>query len=87
LLPPLSYDLQRRLENDGILKAQRFFISFWGQYLWQTTCTKPTKLDYHNLARSIVVAYPELAGGRDGCVSVIIRSILLNFLIVNFCLP
>lgn len=69
ILPTLSYDLQQKLENDGILKAQRYFIAFWGQYLWQITHTKPTKLDYSNLALSIVAAYPQLAGGKGGCVS------------------
>jgi len=72
LLPPLSYDLQYMLENDGILKAQRYFIAFWGQYLWQFTRTKPTKQDYTNLASTIITAYPQLAGGKGGCVSNVI---------------
>ncbi|XP_025997042.1 uncharacterized protein LOC105204165 isoform X3 [Solenopsis invicta] len=67
VLPSLSYDLQIKLKTDGILKAQRYFIAHWGQYLWEATNTKPTKLDYSNLARSIVAAYSELAGGRNGC--------------------
>lgn len=71
VLPSLTYDLQQKLENDGILKAQRYFIAFWGQYLWQTTCTKPTKQDYSNLALTIVAAYPQLAGGKGGCVSTV----------------
>lgn len=80
ILPPLSYDLQYMLKNDGILKAQRHFIAFWGQYLWQTTHTKPTKQDYNNLASSIVAAYPQLAGGKNGCVS----NVNTQYLIVNF---
>ncbi|XP_070523361.1 uncharacterized protein [Cardiocondyla obscurior] len=63
----LTYDLEQKLKTDGILKAQRYFISFWGQYLWQETHTKPTKLDYSNLAQSIVTAYPKLSGVRNGC--------------------
>ncbi|KAL0108675.1 hypothetical protein PUN28_015271 [Cardiocondyla obscurior] len=71
----LTYDLEQKLKTDGILKAQRYFISFWGQYLWQETHTKPTKLDYSNLAQSIVTAYPKLSGVRNGCVSIIILYI------------
>lgn len=68
VLPSLTYNLQQKLENDGILKAQRYFIiAFWGQYLWQTTCTKPTKQDYSNLALTIIAAYPQLAGGKGDC--------------------
>ena len=77
ILPPLSHDLRYKLENDGILKAQRYFIAFWGQYLWQATHTKPTKQDYNNLSLSIVAAYPQLAGGKGGCVSNVMQYLII----------
>ncbi|XP_018357333.1 PREDICTED: uncharacterized protein LOC108757421 isoform X1 [Trachymyrmex cornetzi] len=67
VLPPLTHDLQSKSENNGILKEQLYFIAFWGPYLWQATSTKPTKQDYNNLASSIVVAYPQLTGGKGSC--------------------
>ncbi|XP_018357334.1 PREDICTED: uncharacterized protein LOC108757421 isoform X2 [Trachymyrmex cornetzi] len=70
VLPPLTHDLQSKSENNGILKEQLYFIAFWGPYLWQATSTKPTKQDYNNLASSIVVAYPQLTGGKGSCKSV-----------------
>ena len=71
-LPTLNIDLLNRLARDGIFKSQKYFISFWGAYLWTTTNTKPTKFDYNNIAQSIVQAYPALKGGSDDCVSNII---------------
>lgn len=70
-LSPLTYDLEFRLKRDGILKAQRYFIAFWGNYFWQTTSTKPTRKDYSNLASNIVAAYPQLAGGTTANVNII----------------
>lgn len=73
-LPPLTHDLQCRLEVDGILKAQRYLIAYWGNYLWQTTSTKPSKQDYSNLASSIIAAYPQLAGSTTANNISIIQS-------------
>ncbi|CAG5071444.1 Protein of unknown function [Cotesia congregata] len=66
-LPSLTLDLQKKLTEDGVLKAQKYFIKFWASYLWEVTNTKPTKFDYHNLATSIVQAYSELKGGSNEC--------------------
>ncbi|XP_074108770.1 uncharacterized protein LOC141533669 [Cotesia typhae] len=66
-LPSLTLDLQKKLTEDGVLKAQKYFINFWASYLWEVTNAKPTKFDYYNLATSIVQAYPELKGGSNEC--------------------
>lgn len=84
VLPQLTHDLQCRLETDGVLKAQRYFIAFWENYLWQTTCTKPSKKDYSNLASSIVAAYPQLAGSATANNVSTIHS--TSYLIITFLL-
>ena len=37
LLPSLTLDLQKKLAENGILKAHKYCISFWASYLWETT--------------------------------------------------
>ncbi|XP_044740063.1 uncharacterized protein LOC123301390 [Chrysoperla carnea] len=63
ILPPLTYDLNNKLIEQGVLKVQAKLIYHWGMYLWQMTAGQPSKRDYHNLSCSIVQAYPALKGG------------------------
>lgn len=62
VLPPLTFDLEEQLKEQGIEKSQKQFIRYWGQYLWLETDGQPLKQDYYNLASAIVAAYPLLAG-------------------------
>lgn len=71
-LPSIASDLQNKLDDFGILKCQKEFIAFWAGYLCVMTDQRPSRLDYHNYAQSIVAAYPALADTNGGCVSYIL---------------
>lgn len=64
-MPDLTFELEDRLEKDGIEKSQLHFIRHWAAYLNQQTRGRPTKDDYMTIAASIVGAYPALKGGHS----------------------
>jgi len=68
ILPSITPDLQKKLDDIGLLKAQKNFIAFWAAHLSHITNQWPTKSDYQNFAQSIVAAYPALADVGGGCV-------------------
>ncbi|XP_067210765.1 uncharacterized protein [Linepithema humile] len=67
ILPSITSDLQKKLNDIGLLKAQKNFIAFWAAHLSYVTNQWPTKSDYQNFAQSIVAAYPALADIGGGC--------------------
>ncbi|XP_074115742.1 uncharacterized protein LOC141538264 [Cotesia typhae] len=66
ILPSLTYDLKKKIEDLGVSASQKDLIYHWGSFLWETTDGQPMKIDYHNLASTIVSAYPLLKGGPKG---------------------
>jgi len=88
ILPSITPDLQKKLDNIRLLKAQKNFIAFWAAHLSHVTNQWPTKSDYQNFAQSIVAAYPALADVGGGCViyifnfSIITFAVLLIFVII-----
>jgi len=69
-LPQLTVELDDIQKTIGVLEGQKSFIYFWATHLSATTNNQPTKRDYLHYASSIVAAYPELKGGKGGCVSI-----------------
>lgn len=70
-LPPLTIDLERKIEKEGITpKNRKYFIAHWGSFLWNVTNSKPKSKDYSNLTQSIIKTYPILQAGDDGSVSI-----------------
>ncbi|KAH0540122.1 hypothetical protein KQX54_013077 [Cotesia glomerata] len=66
ILPSLTYDLKKKVEDLGVLASQKDLIYHWASFLWETTDGQPMKIDYQNLASTIVSAYPLLKGGPKG---------------------
>ncbi|XP_057339760.1 uncharacterized protein LOC130677144 [Microplitis mediator] len=64
-LPSLTYDLQNKLNEHGVLKIQAKLMHYWGSYLWQKTSGRPSKKDYQNFADAIIKVYPLLKGGSS----------------------
>lgn len=69
-LPSITPDLQKKVNDLGILRCQKDFIAFWAGHLCIMTNQRPSRLDYQNYAQSIVAAYPALADANGGCVSI-----------------
>lgn len=69
-LPQLTVELDDIRKKIGVLEGQKSFIYFWATHLSAITNNQPTKRDYLHYASSIVAAYPELKGGKGGCVSI-----------------
>lgn len=69
-LPQLTAELDDIRKKIGVLEGQKSFIYFWATHLSAITNNQPTKRDYLHYASSIVAAYPELKGGKGGCVSI-----------------
>ncbi|KAH0540011.1 hypothetical protein KQX54_011141 [Cotesia glomerata] len=68
ILPSLTYDLKKKVEDLGVLASQKDLIYHWASFLWETTDGQPMKIYYQNLASTIVSAYPLLKGGPKGYV-------------------
>ncbi|KAH0540008.1 hypothetical protein KQX54_011115 [Cotesia glomerata] len=66
ILPSLTYDLKKKVEDLGVLASQKDLIYHWASFLWETTDGQPMKIYYQNLASTIVSAYPLLKGGPKG---------------------
>lgn len=82
-LPPLTFDLKKKLNEGGILIEQVYFIKHWATYLWQVTEGKPTKKDYRNLSSAIVLQYPQL-GVPPHCDPVFMLMLLLRIIFTMY---
>lgn len=66
VLPPLSKELQKFVEEKGAVKADTKLINFYSQYLWQQVGSHPSKYQYSTFSSAIVSTYPVLKGGSNG---------------------
>ncbi|XP_043267147.1 uncharacterized protein [Venturia canescens] len=66
-LPELTPELVQKVNNGGMLLAQKSLTYFWATDLLHRTNGMLSKNDYFNYAKAIVSAYPELSGGDHGC--------------------
>lgn len=69
-LPELDPKLKEFVRLNLVYEKQLHFIRHWGKDLKARTNDKPTKKDYYNYALTVVETYPDLKGGKDGCVCI-----------------